>query len=76
MPTGVVPPRICSICHIGDGALVPAAYVVRAPDGCEWLECVDCVKRHRELIGEHYGFAVVGLYEWFRVRGLLRDPTC
>jgi len=73
MPAGSFPPRFCSICRIGDGPLVPAAYVVRTSDGCEWLECVECLKCDRESGNEADGSVeVVGVYEWFRVRGLLR----
>jgi hypothetical protein len=75
MVTCKAPPRFCSICRIGDGPLVPAAYVVRAPDGCEWFECVECVKLDRES-GQETTVTVVGLYEWFRARGLPYPTTC
>jgi len=75
MAAGKVPERICSVCRLGDGPLVPARYVVRAPDGAEWFECVECMKL--DAVHGHAGqvVTVVGLYEWFRRNGLLYPPT-
>jgi hypothetical protein len=75
MPSGRPPPRFCSLCRLGDGPLVPAAYVVRATDNAEWFECLECVKIDREYGNIDRSVTVVGLYEWFRARGLLYPTT-
>ena len=54
---------------------MPARYVVRAADGCEWFECVECVKLDAVHATDRETVTVVGLYEWFRARGLLYPPT-
>lgn len=36
--------RFCSVCRIGDGPLVPAAFVAIALDGSTWFECKECAE--------------------------------
>lgn len=71
MAANSVPDRICTVCNI-EGLRVPARYVVRAADGCEWFQCVECVKLDAVHATDRDSVTVVGLYEWFRARGLLR----
>lgn len=71
MAANSVPDRICTVCQIDHERRVPARYVVRGADGCEWFQCVECVKLDAVHATDRETVTVVGLYEWFRARGLL-----
>jgi hypothetical protein len=62
------PSRHCSTCRIRDGLLIPAAYVVLAPDGFDRFVCLECAKNDWQLGPKFKRDVVVGIYEWYRMQ--------